>query len=348
MERGGPYMAFIRREIEERNLPPELIYLPVIESQYLAGAVSRSGAMGLWQFMKNSVGPFDMKINDWMDERRDFWKSTRGALRKLEDNYNALGDWALALAAYNAGLGAVNRVIKSSGVRDYWVLSEQKLLKTDTLHDVPKFLAVAHILSNPRRFGLEPSWPRDPQWVRVAADRSADLNILAAEAEVEPEALKNANRELAFNVTPPGEGYYLKVPAADAEKVAAVLARKDLQLIKYYFHTIRSGDTLLALALHYGITVNQILEANPGAQARYLRIGARLLIPAFKDAQPYSRPEVQTEGLAFDGNHLVKKGETLWSIALAYDVDPEVLAEVNGMALNDILREGRSLKTPIK
>jgi membrane-bound lytic murein transglycosylase D len=348
MDRGGPYMAFIRREIEARGLPPELIYLPVIESQYLPSALSRSGAAGLWQFMKNSIGPFDMKVNDWMDERRDFWKSTQGALRKLEENYNHLGDWALALAAYNSGLGAVNRIIRSSGTRDYWLLSEKKLLKTETIHYVPKFLAVAYILSNTRRFGLQSRWPRDPQWVRVAAERSADLNILAAEAGVDPETLKSANRELAFNVTPPGGNYYLKVRAADAERVAAVLARKDLQLIKYYFHTIRSGDTLLALANHYGITVAQILDANPGTQARYLRLGGRLLIPAFKDAEPFRRPAAQGEGLVFEGNHLVKRGETLWSIALAYDVDPEVLAEVNGMSLDDILREGRSLKTPIK
>jgi membrane-bound lytic murein transglycosylase D len=348
MDRGGPYIAFIRKEIEERKLPPELIYLPVIESQYLPNALSRSGASGLWQFMKNSIGPFDMKVNDWMDERRDFWKSTQGALRKLEDNYNTLGDWALALAAYNAGLGALSRTMRSSGLRDFWLLSEKKLLKPETIHYVPKLLAVAHILSNPRRFGVAPQWPRDPQWVRVAADRSADLNILAAEAGVEAETLKNANRELSFNVTPPGGNYYLKVPAADADKVAAVLARKDVQLIKYYFHTISSGDTLLALALHYGITVDQILEANPGTQARYLRIGARLLVPAFKDAVPFQKPRASPEGLVFDGNHLVKRGESLWSIALAYDVDPEILAQVNGMGLNDILREGRSLKTPIK
>jgi membrane-bound lytic murein transglycosylase D len=174
------------------------------------------------------------------------------------------------------------------------------------------------------------------------------LNILAAEAGVEAETLKNANRELSFNVTPPGGNYYLKVPSAVADIVAAGLARKDVQLIKYYFHTVSSGDTLLALALHYGITVDQILEANPGTQARFLRLGARLLIPAFKDAEPFQKPRAQAEGLVFSGNHLVKRGETLWSIALAYDVDPEVLAGVNGMGLNDILREGRSLKTPIK
>jgi membrane-bound lytic murein transglycosylase D len=348
MDRGAPYLAFIRREIEARGLPPELVYLPVIESQYLASAMSRSGAAGLWQFMKNSIGPFDMKVNDWMDERRDFWKSTQGALRKLEENYRNLGDWALAMAAYNAGLGAVNHSIKNSGIRDYWLLSEKQLLKNETVHYVPKFLAAAYILSNTRRFGFLPRWPEDPQWVRVKAGRSADLDILAAKAGVDAETLKNANRELVFNLTPPEGNYYLKVRAADAEKVAAVLAREDQQLINYYFHTIRSGDTLLALANHYGITVAQIQDANPGIQARYLRLGERILIPAFREAGPFRRAAAGAGSLAFKGSHLVKKGETLWSIALTYDVDPEVLAEANGMGLSDILREGRSLKTPIR
>jgi membrane-bound lytic murein transglycosylase D len=348
MNRGEPYLGFIRGEIEQRGLPPELLYIPVIESQYLATAVSRSGAAGLWQFMRNSISPFDMKVNEWIDERRDFWKSTQGALRKLEENYHYFGDWSLALAAYNAGLGAVSRTVKDTGIRDYWMLSKQKQLKTETIHYVPKFLAVAHILSNPRRFGLEPLWNRASRWTRVAVDRPADLNLLAAEAGLNAAALKGANRELTYSITPPGSGYYLKVRAEDADKVAAVLAKKDLPLIKYYIHTIRSGDTLLALALHYGIPVEHILQSNPGTQARYLKIGAKLMIPALKDAEPYTRPKVSTEGLDFSGTHLVKRGETLWSIALACEVDPEVLAQVNGMAMDDILREGRILKTPIR
>ena len=348
MERAGPYLAFIRREIAERKLPRELIYLPVIESGYLSTAVSRSGAAGLWQFMNNSIAPFNMRVNDWVDERRDFWKSTQGALRKLEENYTYFNDWPLALAAYNAGLGAINRIVRDSGVRDYWVLSERKLLKTETTHYVPKLVAVSYILSNPRQFGLAPRWPEDPQWKQVAVERSADLRLLAAEAGVNSGELAAANRELLYNITPPGQSYYLKVSARDAEKVAEVLEKKDIALINYYIHTVRSGDTLLALALHYGIKVDQILATNPGVQEKNLRIGSRLLIPALKETSPYERPAPSRENLAFTGSHLVKKGETLWSIALGYEIDPEVLAEANGMGLTDILREGKILKTPIK
>jgi membrane-bound lytic murein transglycosylase D len=93
--------------------------------------------------------------------------------------------------------------------------------------------------------------------------------------------------------------------------------------------------------------VDQITASNPGIQERFLRIGSRLLIPAFREVGPYER-QAARETLLFNGTHLVKRGETLWSIALACEVDPEVLAEANGMGLNDILREGRTLKTPIK
>ena len=348
MERSGPYLAFIRREIAERKLPEELIFLPVIESGYLSTALSRSGASGLWQFMKNSIAPFDMKVNEWMDERRDFWKSTHGALRKLEENYNYFKDWPLALAAYNSGFGEISRTVQRSGIRDYWALSEKKLLKTETTHYVPKLLAVAFILTNLRQFGMEAKWPEDPGWKRVAAERSVDLRLLADEAGINREELFRANRELLYNVSPPGQGYYLKVRAADAEKVTAVLNKKDIQLINHYLHVIGSGDTLYALALHYGVTVEQILALNPGVQPNLLKIGNRLLIPALKETEPYKKSASAGEKLVFSGTHLVKKGETLWAIALAYDVDPEALAEANNMSLNDVLREGKILKTPIK
>ncbi|MDR2102294.1 MAG: LysM peptidoglycan-binding domain-containing protein [Treponema sp.] len=346
LNRAGPYMAFIRKELEARNLPAELIYLPVIESGYLATATSKSGAAGLWQFMKNSIAPFDMRVSDWADERMDFWKSTVGALRKLEENYTYFEDWPLALAAYNAGMGAMRTLVRQTGIKDYWVLSEKKLLKTETQHYVPKLLAVAYITSRPRRFGLSASWPEDPEWTRIRLGRTVDLDLLAKEAGINGEELKRANRELAYNVTPPDPSYHLKVPGRYAAAVQEVLERKDLTLIKYYFHTIRSGDTLSVLARHYGVSVEQITGANPGVRAQYLQIGARLIIPAIKEVEPYRKAE--TASPVFEGNYLVKRGETLWSIALAYNVDPEILAEANGMGLNDTLREGRSLKTPIR
>jgi membrane-bound lytic murein transglycosylase D len=281
-----------------------------------------------------------------MDERRDFWKSTQGALRKLDENYRAFNDWPLALAAYNAGLGGISRLVQQTGIHDYWTLAEKKQLKTETAQYVPKLLAVSYILSNPRKFGLNLDWPEDPDWTRIPVGKSVDLGLLADYSGVDAQELKQANAELVYTITPPDAGYQLKVRSVDAEAVAAVLKRTDLSFIKYYFHTVKSGDTLSALAQHYGVSVDQIVSSNPGIQAQYLKIGARLMIPALKETGPYQGKSGNGEELVFDGTHLVKRGETLWAIALAYDVDPEVLAAANGMGLNDTLREGRTLKTP--
>jgi membrane-bound lytic murein transglycosylase D len=297
--------------------------------------------------MRNSISPFGIQVNEWMDERRDFWKATQAALSKLEENYRYFGDWALALAAYNAGLGAIRRICDSSGIRDYWELSARGLLRNETVHYVPKFLAVSFILSQAGRHGLDLGWPEAVRWTRLAPGRSVDLSLLAQAAGLDPEFLKAANRELVYNITPPVQDYMLKIPLQSEAALRQALAEQETTLLRYYVHTIHSGDTLSALAGHYGVSVDLILKSNPSIEPRYLRIGERIFIPALREAAPYE-PVRNTAGLVFEGNHLVKRGETLWSIALAYDVDPELLAEVNGMELNDTLREGRSLKTPIR
>jgi membrane-bound lytic murein transglycosylase D len=361
MKRAEPYLPFIREAVAKKDLPPELVYLPVIESGFSVTAKSRSGAAGLWQFMKNSVAPFDIKITDWADERMDFWKSTEGALRKLEDNYNAFIDWPLALAAYNAGLGAVRTVVRQSGIRDYWALVEKKRLKAETAVYVPKLLAASYILSNPRKFGLDLSWAENPRWARVPVPRQVDLELVASQAGVDAAGLKAANRELFYGITPPGTGagtgagtgYQLKVRGDQAEAVEAALRQTETALIRYYIHTVGYGDTLSALAAHYGISVDQISGANPGIRPQFLQIGQKIKIPALKETKPYERPAAGNAGGRapqsgdFTGTHLVKRGETLWSIALAYGVDPETLANANNMGLNDTLREGKTLKTPI-
>jgi membrane-bound lytic murein transglycosylase D len=227
---------------------------------------------------------------------------------------------------------------------DYWELCRQKAFKNETIQYIPRLLAVSYILSNPRRFGIEPLWPEDPQWTRVPASRSVDLGLVAEYAGISGSDLKKANSELNYGITPPDFSYHIKVPAAQAPLVASVLEDPKLTLIKYYFHTIRSGDTISGIAVHYGVTEKQIRSNNPGLQEKYLKIGQRLVIPALKEI---AAAAPRQDNVSFSGNHLVKRGETLWSIALAYNTDPETLARINGMGVNDVLRAGSSLKTPV-
>jgi len=343
LERGSLYLPFIKDEIKKRNLPPELAYLPVIESGFQITARSRSGAVGLWQFMMNSISPFDMKVNEIVDERRDIQKSTRGALQKLEENYKTLGNWELALAAYNAGLGAVSRTIQRTKVRDYWELCAKKEFKSETVNYVPKFLAVAYILSQPRRFGID-NWQLTHEWTAIPLKRQVSLDILAAEAGVNRETLRLLNAELLHGISPADNNYHLKVPAAQLLQINPVLDREDLKLIRYHYHVVRHGDTLWSMSRHYGASLDLIDQHNPGITNRYLKIGETVVIPAFGDIAPPSRPVVIYR---LDGQHIVQKGETLWSLGIRYGIDPQILAEENGMELNQILREGKILKVPI-
>jgi membrane-bound lytic murein transglycosylase D len=352
MARAKPYLPYIEERIRFYGLPDELAFLPVIESEFSPRNISRSGAAGLWQFMRNSIGGYGMRIDDWVDERRDFMKSTDGALRKLADNYATFGDWNLALAAYNCGDGAIARAIakaKKDGTAapDYWDLRKGGFLKGETAGYVPKFLAVASILRYPGRNGLVQSWEEPAEWEAVAPGRPVDLKLLSEQAGLSLAVLREANPELRYGVTPPGSSYELKVPAAAASAVRAVVEDPSRKLIRYYLHTVRSGDTLSGIARRYGTPMPTIASSNPGLRPDSIRLGQVIVVPALKDAPP-PEPEVSAgEAPAFSSSYVVAKGDTLWSISLRYEVHPELLAERNGLNLSSVIREGMTLRVPI-
>lgn len=346
MERARPYLPYVMERIRFYGLPEELAWLPVIESGWSPRALSKSGALGLWQFMKNSIGGYGMRIDDWVDERRDFMKSTDAALRKLADNRAVLGDWNLALAAYNMGLGAVTRAVAASGLRDFFELRAKGFLSRETSAYVPSFLAVASILRHPGRYGLPVAWDAPMEWEAVELRRSVDLALLAKATGLPYERLRDANAELRYSVTPPWKGYSLKVPTGRAEAVTAALDDPSLRLLRFTLHTVRSGDSLSALARAYGSPLEVIAEANPGLKPSLIKVGQVIVVPLLKEGAAPPPPEIADETVAFDAKCVVAKGDSLWGLALRYKVRPETLAEKNGLELTSVLREGMSLAVP--
>jgi membrane-bound lytic murein transglycosylase D len=350
IKNGSIYLPYVRDEIERRGLPPELAYLPFIESGYLGTARSKSGATGLWQFMMNSIAPFNIKVNDLLDERRDFRKSTVAALQKLTENYRALEDWPLALAAYNAGLGAVSRAVKRTNTRDYWILCNKKEFKQETIYYVPKFLAVSYILSRPRQFGVD-YWPETVEWTTIKPGKQVSLDIIAREAGIDRNLLHRLNPELLRGIIPADKNYELKVPSGQTEVIAGILERENSALLRYHYYQIQYGDTLSALSRHYNVPIDMIDQHNPGIVNRYLKIGETVVIPTSEETAPYTgvagTPARRQNNGEFKGVHLVSKGDTLWSLATRYNVDPQILAGENNMELNQILSIGKVLKVPI-
>ncbi len=354
MKRSVPYRQFIEEQLRKEELPRELLFLPVIESGYHSKAVSKAGAVGIWQFMRNSVGGYNIRIDDWIDERQDPWKASIAAVKKLKWNFKYYEDWCLALAAYNCGVGSLNKAIKKAGKKDYWYLADNGFLAKETRLYVPKFLAVSDILSNSEEHGIDWGESEDIAETNIIEiKQSIDLSLLAQELGVSPSELSSLNPSLKFNITPPNVKYLLRVPSKQWEACKSVLSQKKL-LLKYYKYKIRSGDNLSSLANHYGVSIKTILKYNSSIKnSNALRIGQEVIIPAIKKVEQYAPFQASSNSSAhsvpnFTGRYVVKKGDSLWSIANAYNIRVEVLARGNGMGLNDVLSLGKVLRVPAK
>lgn len=281
LETGAPYRMYARQQLTLHNMPTSLEYLPVVESEYKVSAKSSSGALGIWQFMENSIRPF-LEKNQWIDERLDPWKSTDAAIKKLQDNYNMFGDWALALAAYNYGAGGLKRVIKASGgVDNFWDLADQERLSNQTILYVPKFLAVAEIVTNQDYYGLDFPEVTEAdliQWDEVTTKRSVPLKMLAKEMNIDVSILKFLNPALILGRTPPAMEYTMRVPLGTKEEVEKIISKMVLPTYEHTY-TVVKGDTLWGISRRYGLTVTDICDANNLQEKAILPIGKTLYIP---------------------------------------------------------------------
>jgi membrane-bound lytic murein transglycosylase D len=280
LDRSLSYRSLIARTISDKGLPRELQYLPAVESGFQARAMSRVGASGLWQLMRNTATPYGLRMDQWVDERRDFWKATEASLDKLVENRRIFGDWYLALAAYNCGVGKLSAILRRNPGSDFWTLRKRGVLPRETASFVPQFLALSRIFSYPGRYGLQPGWDPSPDWDRIALDRCVDLRVLARQSGVPFEVLRTGNPELNFPMTPPGSyGYQLKVPIEYREAVQQTLAESTMPLLEFRVHVVVPGDTLSEMARRYGVSVELIQEFNPRLVPRALQLGARILVP---------------------------------------------------------------------
>ncbi len=281
LQRTQLYRGVISLRIRELGLPEELLFLPAVESGFQATAVSRRGASGLWQLMRNTASPYGLAMDPWIDERKDFWKATDASLAKLADDRRLFGDWHLALAAYNCGAARLSRIIRQSGTSDYWALRRLGRLPRETAAFVPQFLAVTRILKRPARYGLEPPWTPPVSWTRVPVDRCVDLGLLAKASGVPYDLLRAGNAELTLAITPPAAyRYQLKVPEEFRQAVETTLDSAALPLMDFRIHTVHPGDTLSGIARSYGVTVAMIAGFNPAARPQALRVGSTLLVPS--------------------------------------------------------------------
>lgn len=291
LEDGMPYRIYVRKCLQERGMPDILEYLPVVESNYKTNAVSRSGAIGMWQFMANSVKPF-LELNDYVDERLDPWKSTDAALRKLQDNYNYFQDWYLAIAAYNCGVGAMQKVLRKSEVKDFWYLVDHNLLPKQTAQYVPKLLAIADLATNSAYYGLElPDHSEEYELLNnernatfdyVTVNKAYSIAQLAREMRMDEKTLKNLNPSYVMGFTHPAKESQIRLPPGMEQSCREALEK--IEPIDFPFkYKVTAGDSLWSISRRYGVTVSSICELNNIEENAILKIGKILYIPQKKD-----------------------------------------------------------------
>lgn len=281
--------------LEKHGLPRDLVYISMIESGFNNRALSSARASGPWQFMRATGRIYGLRLNDYVDERRDPEKATVAAAKYLTYLYSMFGDWHLAAASYNAGEGRVSRAMRGQRNKDFFSLSDAKRLPNETRNYVPKLIASMIISKNPARFGFDVAkGSRAVETAAVEIQKSIRLSDLAKEIQVDKNVLENLNPELRLGITPPGSAtqpYVLRVPnefESQTQNVVASLPQAPRT------HTVaarvRRSETVSRFARRHGITLSAVLKANPGIRKNSrLSRGQRVQIPVALGSGQYEK-----------------------------------------------------------
>ena len=353
LNRARPWLYDIANELDARDLPGELALLPIVESAYDPFAYSHGRASGTWQFLSATARDNGLTINDFYDGRRDVWASTRAALDYLEYLHGRFDDWNLALAAYNAGQGRVQRAINRNSSNGRPVDWQNLPLPKETRAYIPKLNGLGCLFADPGAYGFDlPVWDDRPRVARVQFDSPVDVVVLAAKSDIEMAELVALNPGLNRHLTPPSGPHHLIVPADRAERVMEVLPGIDAEdMLVWNEVTVRNGDTLSHIARRHNTSVAELRRAND-LNGDFLRAGQTLRIAA-NGSTPEDSPhadlyhelaQLQRRLLPTKRfQHQVRPGENLWLIARQYRVSVSDLQRWNNIGSNNLIRPGQRL-----
>ncbi len=302
--RSQRYVPRFRAILREEGLPEDTVYLSMIESGFANMAYSRARASGTWQFIPETGRHFGLKQDFWVDERRDPEKAARAAARFLKVLYHQTGDWKLAWAGYNAGVGKIFQA-RRRGQADFWTMTRGRVLKAETKGYVPKLMAAAIISKHPEAFGFSEKEIEAERWTDyelVEVPAASPMSAVAKAAEVEEKDLFDLNPELRRSCTPP-RAYQVKVPSGQGEVFARnwpAVAEKTGQLVAH--HKVQKGETIAWVARAYGVPTATLARMNGLPTKGRLRPGTELVVPL----EALARGEVAAVPADPPGSRMVK------------------------------------------
>ncbi len=347
LDRSARYIPLMKDIFREKNLPEDLVYIAMIESGFNPYAVSWARAVGPWQFMPATGKLYGLKIDWWIDERKDPIKSTMAAAEHLKDLHNLFGSWPLALASYNAGAGKVQRAVLRTRSDDFWDLKASRFIRKETKNYVPKYMAATIIAKNPEAYGFISSKIEPFTYDVVAIEECIDLRLVAKCVECTYQEIKDLNPELKRWVTPPHfTNYTLRIPAGRKDIfLANYTAIPPEQKIRWERHEVKKGDSLASLAKHYNTTIESIRDINRIRNSR-LDPGRHILIPIDLNGKDRNLNYLTTAQQAVRQQQIlyrVRRGETLQRIAKKHNVTVANIREWN-TGINTSVRVGQKIK----
>ena len=333
LSRSSRYLPIMKEILKEHNLPEELVYVAMIESGFSPRARSFANAVGYWQFIEGTAKRYGLKVDSYVDERRDPILSTQAAARYFQDLYNLFGSWDLALASYNAGEYRVNRAVMRHYTRDFWYLSSKRSFPRETINYVPKFIAAVRIGKNPGKYGFEEINYQDLfQYDTFLLKSSISLKKLAGKMNMDYEEMRRLNPAYRGEYVPVNAKSVIRVPVGKMEEVSAVIAQCEMKKphyvhADYRWYRVRRGDTLSHLARRNRTTISTIRRMNRMTPKTILRAGRRIKLP-------YYNRVVKKAKRALASLHTVRSGESLTAIAKKYKIKVHRLKKLNGLTKN--------------
>lgn len=360
LSRSERYIPMMKEVLHANGLPEDLVYLAMIESGFTPHAVSVASAVGPWQFISGTGKRYSLRIDHWIDERRDPLKSTVAAALYLKELYALFNnDWYLAAAGYNAGENKILKAIDRYNTRDFWEISKGSYLKRETKDYVPKLLAAAIIAKEPARYGFaDVAYLPPVEFDAVAIPSRTDLDVVANLCDVSPATIKELNPELRRGCTPPDyPDYQLKIPKGKKslfEEAYLKLPEDERykERITYTRYRAKKRDSLESIARRFGTTAKTLAEVNKIRLGHKVR-GRTLLVPVMvaagehegeaKVARAAAPTPAPARSKGFTKYYTVKRGDTIHSLARRFNISTRILTAWNNLKGKFALRPGKRI-----